>query len=200
VESEARQPQRGLRERKKAKTKAAIQYHALRLFHQQGYDVTTVEQIAEAAEISPSTFFRYFPNKEDVVLYDDFDPLIYAAFEAQPSELNPLNALRCAFHEVFAHLPLTEKEKLRERANLVLAVPELRQRMLDQLVDAMQLMAELLAKRIGRSNNEFAVQVYVGAVMGTLLSAILSGAADPQADFIELMDASLAFLEAGLPL
>src|SRR5579884_1838391 len=94
VESDASEPPRGLRERKKAKTKAAIQHHALRLFQQQGYDTTTVEQIAEAAEISPSTFFRYFPNKEDVVLYDDFDPLIFAAFEAQPADLSPLEAMR----------------------------------------------------------------------------------------------------------
>lgn len=47
----------------KAKTMANVQMHALRLFRENGYHATTVEQIAEAAEISPSTFFSLFCNK-----------------------------------------------------------------------------------------------------------------------------------------
>ena len=53
----------GLRERKKAKTRATIREHALPLFRDQGYDATTVEQIAAAAEVSPARFYRYFPTK-----------------------------------------------------------------------------------------------------------------------------------------
>src|SRR6478609_9387847 len=98
----------GLRERKKAKTRAAIQEHALRLFGEQGYAATTVEQIAAAAEVSPSTFFRYFPTKEDVVLYDVLDPPILAAFRAQPAELSPIQALRGAMRDAFAKLPTEE--------------------------------------------------------------------------------------------
>ena len=82
----------GLRERKKARTRAAIREHAFRLFREQGYDATTVEQIADAAEVSPSTFFRYFPTKEDVVLQDDMDLLWLEAVKAQPPELGPIAA------------------------------------------------------------------------------------------------------------
>src|ERR1700748_3060170 len=92
----------GLRERKKAKTRAAIRDHALRLFRENGYQRTTVEQIAAAAEVSPSTFFRYFPTKEDVVLQDDMDTRMVEALERQPASLSPLSAVRAAARDALA--------------------------------------------------------------------------------------------------
>ncbi|GAC1456520.1 MAG: TetR family transcriptional regulator [Ktedonobacterales bacterium] len=193
-------PARGLRERKKAKTRAAIQQHALRLFQKQGYDATTVEEIAAAAEVSPSTFFRYFPTKEDVVLYDDLDPLLLAAFAAQPAELSPIQAMRGALRVVGTNLPAEEMAQQWERGRLILTVPELRMRMLDQLAQAVNLTAEMIAKRTGHRADDLAVLTYAGAMLGALLSGMLTGANDPNTDFITLMDASLAYLETGLPL
>src|ERR1700751_5746065 len=83
----------GLRERKKIKTRQAIRREAFRLIDENGYAATTIEQIAEAAEVSPSTFFRYFPSKESLLLADDLDPLILAAFEAQPPDLSLIQAI-----------------------------------------------------------------------------------------------------------
>lgn len=193
-------PAQGLRERKKAKTRAAIQRHALRLFREQGYDATTVEQIAAAAEVSPSTFFRYFPAKEDVVLYDDLDPILFAAFEAQPPELTPLQAMRGAMHEVFNRLPIEDTATQWERAQLMLAVPDLRRRMLDQFADLIQICAELLAQRVGRSADELDVRIFSGALIGALLASFFATANDPHPDFAKLMDESLRYLEAGMPL
>ncbi|MEO7001262.1 MAG: TetR family transcriptional regulator [Ktedonobacterales bacterium] len=195
----------GLRERKKAKTRAAIQQHALRLFHKQGYEATTVEQIAEAAEISPSTFFRYFPTKEDAVMWDDLDPQIIPAFESQPAELSPIQALRRAMGEVLTRLSTEERTAVWRRAQLILSIPELRMRMLDQFTAAndqaiTNILAELVAKRMGHRPDEFAVRCFAGALMGVMLAAIFASANDPQADFIELIDAGLANLEAGMPL
>lgn len=189
-----------LRERKKAKTRAAIQEHALRLFREQGYDETTVETIADAAEVSPSTFFRYFPTKEDVVMYDAFDPVLIEAFQAQPPEVSPIQAMRAAIREVYGRLPHEEIESQRERALLIFSVPELRAAMLDQVTDTSQLFTTLLAERMGRPLDDFQVRVFLGALMGAMIGAMLPAIQDPKADFYTLMDQGLAYLEAGMPL
>jgi AcrR family transcriptional regulator len=167
------EPRPGLRERKKAKTRNAIQEHALRLFREQGYARTTVEQIAEAAEVSPSTFFRYFPTKEDVVLYDALDPLLIEAMGRQPLDLQPLEAMRRAMHEVWGALgPGALTDEL-DRGRLVYTVPELRERYLVELIRTTALMAEIAAARLGRSPDDFEVRVAAGAAMGGLLAALL---------------------------
>ena len=190
----------GLRERKKAKTRAVIREQALRLFREQGYQATTVEQIAEAAEVSPSTFFRYFPTKEDVVLQDDFDPIAIEKFEAQPRGLHPVTALRTAIREAFAEVPADELEQWRELIRLTVAVPELRARTLDEFTRSVTMAAELIAKRQGRDPADFAVRTVAGAVVGVALSVMMAAVEDPSADIVELMDAGLAHLEAGLPM
>ena len=193
-------PAPGLRERKKAKTRAAIQRHALRLFREQGYDATTVNQIAEAAEISPSTFFRYFPTKEDVVLYDAIDPVAFAAFEAQPPELSPIEALRRAMRDVFSALTAEDLEEQRVRGMLIFSVPELSTRMIGEIIVSGQQMAVLVARRVGRRPDDLAVTTFIGAVLGAIVGALLPFANDPHADLLALIDAGLAHLEAGLPL
>jgi len=104
----------GLRERKKARTRAAIREHALRLFREQGYQRTTVEQIAAAAEVSPSTFFRYFPTKEDLVLQDDMDTRMLEAFERQPTGLSPVAAIRGAIREVLESYSEADLDVIRQ--------------------------------------------------------------------------------------
>jgi AcrR family transcriptional regulator len=198
--SNREQPAVGLRERKKARTKAALREHAMRLFQQQGYQATTVEQIAEAAEVSPSTFFRYFPTKEDVVLTDDYDPLILAAFRAQPAQLRPVAALRAAMRAVFAGLPAEQVELERERQALIMSVPELRAAMLDGLRSTIQLIAEAMAERVGRRPDELAVRTFAGAILGVVLASSFAAAEEPGADVFTRIDAGLAQLEAGLPL
>ncbi|MFG1640734.1 TetR family transcriptional regulator [Amycolatopsis sp. NPDC049252] len=189
----------GLRERKKARTRAAIQRHALRLFREQGYAATTVDQIAAAAEISPSTFFRYFPTKEATVLYDALDPLMVEAALAQPPELSLMGALRATLREVYERMPEEAWQDERERQLLVFNEPELRAPMLDQYGDGIDLLADLAARRVGRSATDFEVRNWAGAVVGVVLAAFYTAGGDPDR-LLHSLDDAFAHLEAGLPL
>jgi AcrR family transcriptional regulator len=191
---------RGLRERKKLKTRASIQKEAMRLFLKKGYGETTIEEIAAAVEISPSTFFNYFPNKEAVVLQDDLDPLILAAFEAQPPGVSPVASLRNAMRSVFLDLTPEQDAVMRQRIRLMSSEPELRATMLYQFADLVDQMAQLLATRVGRSAADFALHNLAGALLGVMMSAMLVAADQPEADMVTLADQALAHLEAGLPL
>jgi AcrR family transcriptional regulator len=197
--SDSGNPRVGLRELKKAKTRAEIQRQALRLFRERGYEATTVARIAEAAEVSESTFFRYFPTKEDVVLWDELDPLIFDAFGKQPRELGPVRALRKAISDVLSRVSEAEKEDLRERLELLMSVPPLRATLLDGFRGPMRLLAVAVAERTGRRPEDPAVRALAGAVMGVGLSAMFAAADDPEADVASLIDEGMAHLEAGFP-
>src|SRR5882762_5510974 len=84
----------GLRERKKVQTREAIRRAAYRLFAEQGYDATPVDQIAAEADVSPSTVFRYFPTKEDIVLTDEYDEPMADVLRGRPLDEQPLASVR----------------------------------------------------------------------------------------------------------
>lgn len=93
----------GLRERKKQRTRATIVDVAARLCVEQGFEQTTVEQIAAQAEVSPRTFSRYFPNKEAVIwaMIEDASELIAEAVGRQPRDITEHEAMMRAHLEVF---------------------------------------------------------------------------------------------------
>ncbi len=193
-----------LRERKKAKTRAALREHAMRLFEEQGYASTTVDQIAEAAEVSPSTFFRYFPSKEDLILVDDYDPLLVEAVRAQPPEVPPIEAIRRALREVFATITMEVWESERRRQKLLAEVPELRSRAMNQMAGALDLICEVIAERTGLPAGDIRVRAMGGAVAGVVLAILppgrMTGNAPLQpSDFDRLVD-GLDLLQKGLPL
>jgi AcrR family transcriptional regulator len=189
----------GLRERKKVKTRAAIQEHALRLFREQGYAQTTVEQIAAAAEVSPSTFFRYFPTKEDVVLFDATDPEMLDRFAAQPRELGIPEALRRTMHEVYDDFTPEETAREIERQRLVFTVPELRSRAISMFADTIDYLNDALAERMGRSPDDPAVRVFCGTLMGTIMGQYLAfGADEDLSALLSHIDEALVLLEKGM--
>ena len=195
----------GLRERKKARTRAAIRRHALRLFREQGYQRTTVEQIAAAAEVSPSTFFRYFPTKEDLILQDDVDAQVVDAFERQPAGLKPVAAFRAALREVAGSFSQAELDVIRETTALIRADPEIRARATDEVARMITVMSEALARRSGRPAGDLAVRATAGGFIGVILSTTLPAegwTGDDQSiiAMFERIDQALSLLGAGLPL
>lgn len=89
----------GLRGRKQEHTRRTLTEAALRLFEEQGFEATTVEQIAEAVMVSRRTFHRYFGSKDEVVLAheDEQFALILTALDARPPHESALTALRAVF-------------------------------------------------------------------------------------------------------
>jgi AcrR family transcriptional regulator len=92
----------GLRERKKQRTREALTDAAFGLFQRKGFDATTIDEIAEAVDVSPRTFFRYFTSKEDVVLslLDQQLGAVLEALAARPAAEPVLAALRHALVEI----------------------------------------------------------------------------------------------------
>jgi len=191
----------GLRERKKAKTRAAIRAHAMRLFEEQGYAATTVDQIAEAADVSQSTFFRYFPTKEEVVLTDDYDPPMIAELRAQPPDVGPVEAIRRSIRAIYDQLTPEEWDQEGRRQLLIQSVPELRARNAEQYARIIGLLGSAVAERAGLPADDFSSRVLAGAVIGAALAAAphgLSPASGP--DYFDRFERALRLVEGGFPL
>jgi AcrR family transcriptional regulator len=108
----------GLRERKKERTRQALIDAAFELFQRNGFDATTVEEIADAVEVSPRTFFRYFASKEEVALtlQDDMKTTIIAALAERPPDEPVMTAIRRAFHTVARVLQDDEGHSVLEKS------------------------------------------------------------------------------------
>ncbi|PSK89633.1 TetR family transcriptional regulator [Murinocardiopsis flavida] len=187
-------------ERKRVRTKTAIQGHALRLFREQGYQATTVDQVAEAADVAPSTVFRYFPAKHDLAVLADYFPLADAAreaFEAQPPELGSIGALREAIRAVFADLTPAERSARYERDLAWLAIPEVWAANVEIVTKSRSMVRDLIAGRCGRGPDDPAVRALADAVVGVSLGALLDSLHAPDVDPVEALDQALAHLEPG---
>ncbi|WP_242908218.1 acyl-CoA-like ligand-binding transcription factor [Actinomadura terrae] len=189
----------GLRELKKARTRAAIQKHALRLFRERGYEATTVEQVAQAAEVAHTTVFRYFPTKEDLVITDEADPLFYESLRTQPAGMTSVEALRAAMRDVLGTFAPDELAEARERAVLILSVPALRGAAFGSFVDTMRIVGAILAERAGRPSDDTAVRTLTGAAFGVMLDQMIRWAEDPDLNLVEALDTALATLEKSPP-
>ncbi len=145
-------PKTGLRERKKRRTRDELEMAALRLFEQRGFDAVTVEDIAAEAEVSPRTFFRYFPCKEDVLFGDAEQRLatLRAQLQSSPPGEPVLETVRraaAAFavdYESVAHL-YRQSTLIR----IIAGSPHLAPRLLGKMAAKQEELAALVADRRG---------------------------------------------------
>ncbi|HEX9096107.1 MAG TPA: TetR family transcriptional regulator [Candidatus Dormibacteraeota bacterium] len=187
----------GLRERKKQKTRESIQRTALRLFEKQGYEETTIEQIAAAAEISASTFFNYFPTKEDVVLFDAYDPLAIRMFLKRPKD-EPVNVLIRKVLEELAAAFQGDEDVILARGRLFMEVPELRARIWDEAERTQAIINEILAERTGRRAADFELRVTARLITAAMMEAVLEWMRTKgRYGLVELASRALDVLESG---
>lgn len=162
-----------LRERKRARTRLALITVAADLFEQNGYDETTVADIAAAAEIGTRTFFSYFASKEDL-LFPDADSRVEATIAAladRDPDDRPIDVLMRVLSEskevsddIIGRLtPL--------RLRLAQSVPAVRGRALQIQFDAEQRIAELLAEAFPDQLNSVTSRVLTGAFVGAVRGA-----------------------------
>jgi AcrR family transcriptional regulator len=163
------EPELDWRQRKKTATRDRIRASALRLFREQGYDATTVEQIAAAAGVSHVTFFRYFPTKEDVALSDSYDPLI-ASFIAQTPATWPLiQRIRAVLVQGLRQVYDTDRDEILAQNKLIVSTPALRERMWAGQLDTQQVILQALGTR-----PSFQTRVIVAACLAAASTAVLT--------------------------
>lgn len=189
------EPVGGLRERKKERTRVAIRQQALQLFREQGYDATTVEQIAAATDISSSTFFRYFPSKQSIVVVDEYPNRIVRAFDAQPHDMPLLQAMRTAIRSVLDDLSDADQRALRERNRLVTSTPELRTAAMDNLFLLMSRVCDSAAERRGCDPEGLELRAFAWMVHGVLAAASLHWIDHDGASLADSFDTAFEVLE-----
>ncbi|MGQ0779157.1 MAG: acyl-CoA-like ligand-binding transcription factor [Pseudonocardiales bacterium] len=175
--SGSKQSRTGLRAQQKARTRQAIQEHALRLFLAKGYEATTVAEIASAAGVSHMTFFRYFAGKEAVVETDDYDPMLADLIRQRPAEESPLTAVHQAVLQGLSAIYTTDRDAILARTRLILGTPALRARQWRNLDATQALFAEAMAARLDTAIT-FEIQVLAAAAVAALTTAISEWAAN----------------------
>jgi AcrR family transcriptional regulator len=176
-----------------------IQGEALRLFESQGYVQTTIDQIAEASDISPRTFFRYFPTKEDVVLWDEYDAVIGELLAQRPPDEPPGETLRVVTRSAIEGLYRHDPARLLARNRLLFSEPALRARFLEFSREGVQQIGAAFVAARGPTPDDLILQVTAAALVDAVLWASDRWqASDGKADLLALVDEATDALVDGV--
>ena len=159
----------GLRERKRTAAMYRIQSVALDLFEERGFEAVTVEEIAEVSEVSPSSVYRYFGTKEQLVLWDEFDPDLEEHLAESFTAPVPLDGVRTVLLGMLGSLGPADEQRIVRRLRLAFSTPELEQAAIAQTYTVAETIERLLAAQLDRSVTDLEVQVFAHAFVGGLL-------------------------------
>ncbi len=185
----------GLRERKKIRTREAIRRAAVELVAALGYSKATVERIAEAAEVSHATFFRYFPSKGAALISDEIDRLFIDTLASQPADVPTLEAFRRALEVVKNTTSEDQWAFERTCVALVFSIPELRELQYAEHRRIGGQLAQAECVRLGRDPDDYEVHMFFGALVGAARTALERGR-----DLPDFLFEALDFIKAGAPL
>jgi AcrR family transcriptional regulator len=111
---------------KRERTLARLLEAGLELFERQGYEATTVAEIARTAGVTEMTFFRYFPAKESLLLDDPYDPMLVEAIGRQPLDLPPFARAVRGIRAAWRTVPEPDQPAIRRRVRIAAGTPSLR--------------------------------------------------------------------------
>jgi len=190
----------GLRERRRVRVKLMVQAEALKLFADKGYEQTTIDDIAHASAMSPRTFFRYFPTKEDVVLWDEYDELSFAELLSNQGHEDPLVRLITTVRQIIAGVHDRDRDLLLARTRLSFRVPEIRARFLDQQASTMGALYPQLAAALGGDPDDLGLRVMLSALFAAMLVAVERWQHDDgRQDLIDVVDDAVNALAKDRP-
>jgi mycofactocin system transcriptional regulator len=183
--------------RRRATSRAELERAAFILFAANGFDETTVDDIAAAAGIGRRTFFRYFPSKNDIP-WGEFElelERMRVRLKACAPQTPLMEAIRLALID-FNHVPAEQVPLHRRRMELILRVPTLLAHSTLRFTAWRQVVAEFVAERTGRRPDELAPQTIAHAVLGVAVAAYEHWLDDASADIGALLDDAMRELDA----
>jgi AcrR family transcriptional regulator len=186
-----------LRARVRRRTRAEVAEVAFDLFAERGFEVTTADEVAEAAGISRASFFRLFSSKEEAVFValEATGAVIAAALVERPADEDPWTALRSAFIAAVDQY-LVDPEQALARARLAQRNPSLRARLVDLQNSWGRDIREPLAERMGEPADSLAVEAVVRAALAAFDVAATRWGDAGGGDLIALIDASFGSVAA----
>lgn len=177
-----------------ARTRARLLTAALDLFARQGYDETTVAQIAAVAGVTEMTFYRHFGSKEKLLLDDPYDPLIASAIGRQPTGLQPLIRAARGIRAAWQALPIADEESVRGRIGIAAATPSLTASVrANTAASEAAVVTELVAGGADPADSAIAAS----AVMAALMTALLQWGSTSDGRLSDAIERALDVLEAG---